>query len=998
MSNNISDNLIKNFYLFGVEPDDIDIMDFEEEDFLKNDFLPIKLLSKFPPNELKILIDPNILISHCFPSGYSLKSTTRDLTNEYEYFHLSFRNLYCTTYNEKRIYCTCCIFYEKLSNYLEIINVMNKNRNVESVDINSLNKKINPYDIYLPKLICISSFLPYPMQFKTVLERLILYSRRDKIIIPIEKEIENLVLGIPFPKKCVFYPIKRSDFCIETNIDFLLRDLNKYNFHSYKMKSIFVFKINDILEIYRNILLERPILIFCQDKEKLTNIFESFLSLIFPFIYQNPHCAILPDSNAGIIEQEKSFFFGINQKWVDTKNSKEQNYFSKLHLNLFKDVLICDADSGKVIRGQGYQDKVLMTFDEFQSNNNPNLDPVILTTAPTNKLYELNVKKDRIPNKYSEKLKTKLNDKLLSSINKINYDYSEKSNEIISEAFCYFLVSILKNYNDYLYNSKEDIIDINNTFFKKDLKKINIEEIFKAKQFIDKEIDKNDDSTFYETLFETNLFKNFLFRKYRNSDKYTFLLFDETVIMKKNKNKFSKIKTEFINSKIFSTTASYEVEKTQNFKKSEYEQIEAKKNELINYYQRYDGKNLYYYVFPKLLYDDKFFSEKNSMKFLFNQEKLNQIFESNKKKIDLKSYFKIYEGYLVKRYYFDRNDYIFKNEMNYIIGYLWLSVFCFTFYYCDDTDKKFRFQELMKYLKNLEIPFSHKKIIDYIYMTLIEYGNDYMVINFYDYLNRNDYNDYDLYNLFCNRMLIDTKNPIKFKYKMNNLVLKKLDVGNTSLSLSYYKDKYEDELDIKNKTLKLSLTIYNNKDSSIDKKNILTKRSFNDNTDNNNEKESIIYNSTLKCPHCNKDIDVTRLAADLNNMLKQAELTCNYCKNLFIPDNTIKVGSYTKNIKIYNPYYLFHTFATELLKKYGSKIDLDVLKEEYSDFYWNCILYFSLSGYSFDMLIKYKKKNKDKDKDKEKKISNNNNVENKTKKPNGFYNLSFQKQNINFNG
>ena len=82
---------------------------------------------------------------------------------------------------------------------------MNKNRNVESVDINSLNKKINPYDIYLPKLICISSFLPYPMQFRTVLERLILYSRRDKIIIPIEKEIENLVLGIPFPKKCVFY-------------------------------------------------------------------------------------------------------------------------------------------------------------------------------------------------------------------------------------------------------------------------------------------------------------------------------------------------------------------------------------------------------------------------------------------------------------------------------------------------------------------------------------------------------------------------------------------------------------------------------------------------------------------------------------------------------------------------------------------------------------------------------------------------------------------------
>ena len=75
----------------------------------------------------------------------------------------------------------------------------------------------------------------------------------------------------------------------------------------------------------------------------------------------------------------------------------------------------------------------------------------------------------------------------------------------------------------------------------------------------------------------------------------------------------------------------------------------------------------------------------------------------------------------------------------------------------------------------------------------------------------------------------------------------------------------------------------------------------------------------------------------------------------YIPENLVSVGPYAKNIKIYNPYYLYIGIGRGLIKKYGTKIDLDILKEEYSDFYWNCILYFSLSGYSYDMLIKYKK-------------------------------------------
>ena len=160
------------------------------------------------------------------------------------------------------------------------------------------------------------------MQFRIILEKLILYVENNNIKLPIEKEIENLVLGISFPKKCVFYPIKRDESCINTNVDFLLRDLNQYNFYSYKMKSIFVFKIEDVFKIYKLLLLEKPILFFNENKEKLTNIFESFLSLIYSFEYQNPHFAILPDCNAGLVEQAKSFVFGINEKWVEHNDGK----------------------------------------------------------------------------------------------------------------------------------------------------------------------------------------------------------------------------------------------------------------------------------------------------------------------------------------------------------------------------------------------------------------------------------------------------------------------------------------------------------------------------------------------------------------------------------------------------------------------------------------------------------------------------------------------------
>jgi len=93
---------------------------------------------------------------------------------------------------------------------------------------------------------------------------------------------------------------------------------------------------------------------------------------------------------------------------------------------------------------------------------------------------------------------------------------------------------------------------------------------------------------------------------------------------------------------------------------------------------------------------------------------------------------------------------------------------------------------------------------------------------------------------------------------------------------------------------------------------------------------------------------------------KNKDLRCIHCKNLI--NFIIKViigdkicGEESFEINLYNPYYLYNTISTQLIKLYGNKIDLTDLRENYKDFFWNCILNFKIAGLSCDMLLKYNK-------------------------------------------
>ena len=186
----------------------------------------------------------------------------------------------------------------------------------------------------------------------------------------------------------------------------------------------------------------------------------------------------------------------------------------------------------------------------------------------------------------------------------------ELNRKIGDENFYYFLVSVFQNYNKYLYNIKEDVIRIYKRIEEAPLDKIPVQYLFNTTQFM-KDF-KGGGEMFMARFFETKIFKNFLVRKYLNSDsdKFKFLLFDETILSKRNRSFFSrKIKTEFLESKILQATHCYGVDSTKNFSQEEYSFLTEHQNNLLFYYQSFDEGIFNYYLFPKLIYDNKYFEK-----------------------------------------------------------------------------------------------------------------------------------------------------------------------------------------------------------------------------------------------------------------------------------------------------------------------------------------------------------------------------------------------------
>ena len=951
IKDHLDNTLIEFFYLFGIDPEQLKLSDFNSErKYLLPDFKQAQLLTKFPPsNRYQTDIDPIILKSHLFPDGFRLIETEEKPKDVFFYFH--FNNLKSLSNSEKILYFVCVTIYEPIKDYFHIklghlLPDLKDENDKNSVDYNK---------IYVPKALCFSSCQSFPNEFKTLFSEILKYYRSNKITIPLEIIFENLIFGMPRSMKAYFYvTLNKISGLIPTqsnDIGFCLREINQYDFSSYPFQSIFeVFSITNIIGIYRCILLEFPILFFSKDKEKLTIIIETFMSLIYPFEYQYPHVSILPNCNAGLIEMEKSYIFGINRKFErEIKDGVNIIiYFRDLHLNLSnKVILICDIDGSMVNAFCEEKDMYhVVNFEDLGIYPDNNLvDPSLNVSkdAYTGKLSDI-TQDTQLPEKYTDKLKSKL-EAFKKENKKLNFNYSVNNNKKIGEEFFYyFLASSIMNYNNYLYNGKEDIEKIWNEITVKKPDEINIENLFMVNQFLQ---DYKNDNSFYQRFFKTKLFKNFIIRKYLNEplDKYTFLNFDEKILEKKNKRFLAKkVKTEFVNSKNFQSTHPYQTRppEKKNFSEEELAFMKDKKSILLKqYYQDIGNDNkIKYFLFPKFVYDNKFFKEKydKTVDFTQNVSLINNL--KKYKEIEnilttekSNNYFSIYKGDFVNRYMLDYNKHEYHNEVYNTLYQIWLIVFCLTFHYCDEIEKLYRFEELIRIIPKVIDP--NERILSFILVIIREYGTEEMVIKLFELIKNLNYAQYSC---LCSKF----KSEKKLKWDV-----KEIDIANSKVVISYYREPINFEKQTNDKSI--------NSEEKYDIK-LLRKRTFYTGKEKeifSNEKEKISIDYRFNCKYCNQISYITSITGNLVSQKKNNLLICEWCKKKMEPICHAIYGKEKFEFKMYSIIELFK-IAKGFVKKYGTKIDIDELRNEYKDFFWSCILYFKFNSLNFEILLKYR--------------------------------------------
>ena len=208
----MKNNLIQNFYIIGLSPNDFfhqtENNTFEFINIFGKDNQPNltpKIISKFPPKEKSFSeIIEQIIIKHCFPDGLTLikdNVRTKPQTNfEFELDNIYFNYSSLENKFSSKQYFTCIEIYEPLIQYCNYKqDIINNNKNLEIVN------KIDDIDesaltTFVPKVLCFSSKLPFNNELNKILN--IIYNQyqnnnNNSNNLPIEKLIEQIVLKIP---------------------------------------------------------------------------------------------------------------------------------------------------------------------------------------------------------------------------------------------------------------------------------------------------------------------------------------------------------------------------------------------------------------------------------------------------------------------------------------------------------------------------------------------------------------------------------------------------------------------------------------------------------------------------------------------------------------------------------------------------------------------------------------------------------------------------------
>ena len=936
-----------------------------------------KIISSFPPFEKSTIAFDDSILMHIFPNGYHLIKSKQKPKNKIFSFILD-NNYYNLNYPQK--YLTCLICYENIIQYKILKELENNDLEYKNLDKKNIISNLD-IEIYIPKCILIMSLFPFFGEFEKIITEIYSYSQnmmyqplnvssgkiniskrvslrrmstfaeviKDKELDePVEKIIENLIIELPVPPRGVAtinYFLNEKERVIKQN------KMNELPLLDINLKKIFVdFSVKDIITIYNYIFLESRILFFSKNIEYLNNFIYGLLALLYPFQYQYQIVTILPKINFEIIESPTPFIAGINQSYTDT-------FFEDNNFILEDSILVCDIDDKKlhiikektklpefpvkyrknlekklqdivnkylkiykvpkIPRKSKYMNK--LTIDGKKNSASPpgGLLSFSETTADTINSYmsmvqfqndiirhtnsieeeaEIIIDDDNINNEIDEKTE------LLNNLN-IDTDFNKE----ISVLFFNFNANLLSNYNQFL----------NRDFYSSNAMPC-LEMLFQVPEYL-KTIPQADKNFYEKFIEETQIFGDFIYLRMvpKNSkEKLRILKFDEKINESSNL-RTSKISGVFTNTKEYEFINTSPIQHPRPLSKKEIEFYKNKNNQklLLSYgvitsYNLTENKIYFNYpIFPKLT-SLLFFAE--NIKEYFPPQNFND-------ELDL-----INDDIISKSHLADVS--IRLDDMKKYIYLCWIQLWALTFWYCQENEKKYRFQELIRIIEISSI--YEMEIFNLLFEVLSKYGKDTMVLKLYDVL---------------------LKKKLNPSFKVHNIVMKIMEgkkmEGNFAENLK---------------------KIIEAEDKIIYKKVNFSRRTFKSKYFSNILTENIKFYAFDSCIICQKDINLELISKNLKEMKRDLNwTTCPDCGESILPKLTVQFGeeinktgdmkkntSNVENIVLFSPYILKNNYNT-FFSKNDSKLDVDKFMMNYSTIFWDSLWYFKLNDLEYDFMLPY---------------------------------------------
>ena len=781
--------------------------------------------------------------------------------------------------------------------------------------------------------------------------------RENGIYYPVDKIIENILIELPVPPRGVTtikYFLNENENTIKQN------EMNQLPLLDVNINTIFTdFDVKDVITIYNYIFLEYRILFFSKNIEFLNNYIYSLLSFLYPFQYQYQVITILPKENFEIIESITPFIAGINQSY-------EEDFFNDYQLS--DCILVVDIDKGKLTIINETEDNKLPEFPmKYKKTFEKKLQDTV--NKYLNKSSNKNPKKAKIYLSYIEKRKeggssTSLNSSISTNnetmdsnksvllnhlttikeeesfdpfinvdneenkdnfefFNNLNIDYN--FNQEVNDLFFNFNASLLSNYNQYL---NRDFYSLNSQPC--------LEILFKVSEYL-KTIPEADKNFYDKFISETQIFGDFLYLRMipKNSkEKIRILKFDEKINENSNNNRNSKNFAVFTNTTEYEFVNKHAIQKPRSLTEKEIKFYENKDNQklLLTYgiiaykeiqvkekKEKKDENNVEeiilfkYPIFPKLT------------TLFFLADNIKDYFPPNNWNEDINL---INEDIISKSHLSDVS--IRLDDMKKYIYLCWMQMWALTFWYCEENEKNYRFQELIKII---ELSSCYEmQIFNLLFEVLSTYGEDNMVLKLYDVL---------------------LKKRLNPNLKVHNIVMKimekKKDDGNIS-------DKLKE--------------IIENEKKKIYFKTNFSRRAFRTKLYPNILTEHIKFYSFYPCLQCQKMYNLESISKNLKEMKRDLfMIKCENpsCGEPFLPRLTIQFGEeINKNgdmknntckyesVVLFSPYILKNNYNTQFsFSNMGIKLDVEQFMFKYSNIFWNSLWYFKLNGLEYDFMLPY---------------------------------------------